>query len=622
MPQPALESELAQSLEQARLRGLDRQLEPPTGGADFSSNDYLGLARHAEVIEAAARAAHRFGVGARASRLLGGGSPLDRELEREVADWLGAEDALLFPTGYQANLGVVTTLAGRGDAVIADQRVHASLVDAARLSRARVRVFAHDDCQALEEALRESADARRRVVLVESIYSMDGDRASLAEVARLCERHAASLVVDEAHAIGLIGSREREGAGGWCLAAEQGAPSGVLAARVVTGGKALGVAGALVVGSMRLRAELLARARSFVFSTGTSPMVAGALHHAARLARAATSARETALGHARRIAGALELEPPAAAIVPWVVGDNQAAVDQARDLQRAGYDLRAVRPPTVPAGTARLRIACHAGNSQQEVEGLIGCLRERDRSRGSQGATIDVRAPRKQLTVVVGTDTGVGKTIVSALLVHAALRRFSVEYWKPVQTGEDCDTSEVCRLTADRCLTLHEPQHRFALPASPHEAAAAEGREVSIEGLDARLEKLLRAASTEASPNPASSNATQLIVELAGGLLVPLTPNVTQADWLCERRPATVLVARSGLGTLNHTLLTLEAMRSRGLSPRALILVGPPHPSNRVTLTQCSRVPYVFELPPLDPLDSANLAEVAAELDLDRLLGA
>ena len=611
MPQPALERELAQSLEQARRRGLDRQLELSRGGADFSSNDYLGLARHDEVIEAAARAARRYGVGARASRLLGGGSPLDGELEREVADWLGAEDALLFPTGYQANLGVVTTLAGRSDAVVADQLVHASLVDAARLSRARVRVFAHNDHQALEEALRESAGAGRRLVLVESIYSMDGDRASLVEIASMCERYDASLVVDEAHAIGLIGTEQREGAGGWCLAAEQGASPHVLAARIVTGGKALGVCGALVVGSTRLRSALLARARSFVFSTGTSPMVAGALHQATRLARAATDARQTALGHARRIAGALDLEPPAAAIVPWRVGDNQAAVEEAKQLQRAGYDLRAVRPPTVPAGTARLRIACHAGNSSHEVEGLIEILRERAHARQAVGGTTEVLRPSAKLTVVVGTDTDVGKTAVSALLVHAAMRRWPVAYWKPVQTGADCDTSEVRRLTGDRDLTLHEPEERFALPASPHEAAAAEGQTISVENLDARLQKLLR------SPAP-----LRLVVELAGGLLVPLTPTLTQADWLSERRPETVVVARSGLGTLNHTLLTLEALRARGLSPRALILVGPSHPSNHATLTRSSGVPYVIEFPHLDPLDSAALAEFAAQLDLDRLFGA
>jgi 8-amino-7-oxononanoate synthase len=546
-------------------------------------------------------------------------------VEQRVAEWLGAEDALLFPSGYQANLGLVTTLAGRGDAVLADALVHASLVDAARLSRARVRVFGHNDLAALDALLIESRGARRRLVLTESIFSMDGDAAPLNEMSQLCARHGAWLVVDEAHAVGLLGDEEQPGSGAWRSVLGRGANESVLAARVVTGGKALGVAGGLVVGSAHLRAEMIGRARAFLFTTGTSPLVTGALCAAVPIARQAAEARTRALAHARRLAQALGIEEPAAAIVPVIVGANEDALLRAQRLARAGLDVRAVRPPTVPVGTARLRIACHATNSEAEVERLIGELRGFD-SHPAPRSTV-LRTTLARPLVVVGTDTGVGKTIVSALLVQAASRLGSTAYWKPVQTGDDCDTSEVRRLTEGSAAVFHEPAHRFPLAASPHHAAAAAGEVVDVEGLDAELERLTRATGSTSR-----DGRNTLIVELAGGLLVPLTDTLTQADWLSERRPDIVLVARSGLGTLNHTLLTLEALGARGLEVRALFLVGEPHPSNLRTLEErCGvrhgieragrrSVRHIYELPPLRPLTAGAVAELASGLDLGGLL--
>jgi dethiobiotin synthase len=207
---------------------------------------------------------------------------------------------------------------------------------------------------------------------------------------------------------------------------------------------------------------------------------------------------------------------------------------------------------------------------------------------------------------VVGTDTGVGKTVVAALLGRAAAGRGRVRYWKPVQTGAESDTREVERLAAGCALEFAEPAYRFELPASPHEAAAAEGTTIRMERLDARLDGLLATPGT-------------LIVELAGGLLVPLEEGRLQIDWLASRRPPLVLVARSGLGTLNHTLLSIEALEARGLVPRALVLVGRPHPSNRATLERRTSLPVV-EVPPFEPLDPAILDDWLAGHDLTFLL--
>jgi dethiobiotin synthetase len=359
----------------------------------------------------------------------------------------------------------------------------------------------------------------------------------------------------------------------------------------VTGGKALGGAGALVVGSAALRTACLHRARAFVFTTSPAPAVVGALLAAVRIAPSATAERERALGHARRIARELDLPEPAAAIVPFVVGTNARALELADALSRAGIDARAIRPPTVPEGMARLRIACHATNDAAEVERLCAILR----GRAAAPAPARVEKRRARLVAVVGTDTGVGKTVVSALLVRALAREGYTAYWKPVQTGAESDTREVERLGAGTGARFVDPLYELPLPASPHEAARAAGVAISLERLDARLAEL-RAGADGA-----------LVLELAGGLLVPLTDARTQADWLADLGAQIVLVARSGLGTLNHTLLTCEALASRGLSPRALVLVGAPHASNRATLASRTGIPHLFELPVLDELDPRAL---------------
>lgn len=603
MTDPRLDHELERSLEARARRGLRREtkLDGVVPGVDFGSNDYLGLSRDGAIASAlAAAAAH--GVGGRSARLLAGGSILHEESERAFARWLGSEAALLFPSGYQANIGLVGALAGRGDVILSDRDNHASLIDGARLSRARVIIHDHCDLGDLERALKSAAGARRKLVLTEGVFSMRGDLAPLAEIDRLCRRYDAWLVVDEAHAAGLLGPG---GAGAWAAAGIEGEHR--LCARLVTCGKSLGVAGAFVAGSDVLRRHLIHAARSFLFTTAPPPPIAGALLAAVERCQAADDLRAAALGNARLLASSLGLPEPAAAIVPFPVGDSSEAVRLASTLRDAGFYAPAVRPPTVPVESAGLRLVCRADQTSAQVEQLSALLREAR----SSAVPAPARAPAQaEVMCVAGTDTDVGKTVVSALLMRAAQRLGHARYWKPIQTGDDDDTATVQALSgvpADSLLSNHV---WFPLPASPHEAAAAVGQRVDLGALE-RDYKRHRAAA-----------ADLLVVEFAGGLHVPidLEPAVLQLDWLTRMDAEVVLVARSGLGTLNHTLLSVESLRARGLSVRALFLVGPPHASNFRTLQALTGVARCYEVPTFKDLSPAVLDDWLDRYDLADLL--
>jgi 8-amino-7-oxononanoate synthase len=601
----ALRAEMARWESRGLRRDLDAQVATSVAREnELCSNDYLSLAQDPRIADAARAAIAKHGTGGRAARLLGGGCELDGQAERDVAEWLQAESALLFPTGYQANVGLIATLAGPGAAIFSDELNHASIIDGARMSRAHVHVYRHLDVEHLDRLLAAERGATQRFVVTETVFSMDGDVAPLLALHELCAKHDAYLLLDEAHAVGLIGF---EGAGGWIAADprnEIGAsPNSRLAARLVTGGKALGVSGAFVVGSRVLRDHLANRARSFVFTTAVPPAVSGALRASIELARDASAARTRTRSLAARMARELSLPEPAAAIVPFVCGAAADALDLSRKLLEDGLDVRAVRPPTVPDGSARLRIVCHAHNSDESIDKLVKRLR-----RAPSRTTLRIE-PRTKARVmcVVGTDTDVGKTVVSALLVRAALRHGPVSYWKPVQTGSDDDTATVARLAGASASVL-EPLHRFALPASPHTAAAAAGSRIDVDALSDAWRR-----------NRAESVGT-FVIELAGGLLVPYDESHTQADLLARERTDVVLVARSGLGTLNHTLLTLEALFARSLDVRALFLVGERHAANAATLRERTRLP-LYELERLEPLDAEALDAWIARNELTEILG-
>lgn len=596
-----LRAELSALEEAGRLRHEPEPLQAERR-ADFSSNDVLGLSRHPALLEAAREALERTGTSGRASRLLGGGSQL-AALEEACAEWMQTPAALVFPTGYAANLGLLGALGGRGDGLFCDRLNHASLIDAARLSRARVFVHDHLDLEQLEADLVRGRALRRRLVVTEGVFSMDGDSPPLAEIHELCLRHDAWLLVDEAHSIGLLGPAGR-GAWAACGAADDSR----LLARMLTGGKALGAGGALVACSRELRELLLNRARPQIYTTAPAPATSAALRRAIELVPGLDAERKSVRKLARALARALELPEPAGAVVPLVLGAEQAAQERAAEAWNQGYDVRAIRPPSVPAGTSRVRVVCHAFNTEAEVDELGHVLAAASAERTDRRAPGEA-TPMAPTLFVTGTDTDIGKTVVSALLMRAAQRLGPARYWKPVQTGEDSDTETVVGLAELAEVDRLRPAWELPLPASPHEAAKAAGTKIVVERVDGSLEALRRLLPE-----------SQLVVELAGGLFVPLTDEVLQIDWLEELRPPLVLVARSGLGTLNHTLLSVEALRARHLEPRALFLVGEPHPSNFETLAARTGIP-VFELPLLPSLEPAALDGWLESHDLAPLFG-
>lgn len=361
-----LDDELS-DLDRAGLLRTPPAAAPPEGALVLCSNDYLGYGALGLPELAGAPA------GAGASRLVSGTHPAHLEAEREIAAWLGAEAALLFSSGYAANVGLLAALARPGDVIVSDALNHASLIDGCRLSGASVSIVPHLDAAAVERALAQAAGARRRWVVTESLFSMDGDTPDLARLRAACDGHDAALVVDEAHAVGVLGPR---GAG---LCAEAGVHADV---RVGTLGKALGLHGAFVAGSATLRTYLWNRARSFVFSTGISPAVAAAAVDRVRRAAADDEGRRRLQAAADRLrAGLAELGArilPGARgpILPWILETPAAAVGLSRRLAERGVLVQAIRPPTVPRGTSRLRITASAALSSADLERALGAFGE------------------------------------------------------------------------------------------------------------------------------------------------------------------------------------------------------------------------------------------------------
>lgn len=366
-------------------KGLRRTLEPlggPQGPVveiggrrlvNLCSNDYLGLAADPRLVEAAASAARREGAGAGAARLVAGDLPVHGVLERRLAELKKTEAALLFSSGYHANAGVLAALADREDAIFSDRLNHASIVDGCRLSLARTLRYPHCDLAALERLLAETK-ARRKLVVTDAVFGMDGDAAPLARIAELCERHAAMLYVDEAHATGILGPT----GAGW---AEAEGVADRVDALMGTLGKALGSFGAFVAGSARLAEWLTSRARTFVFTTALPPSACGAALAALDVVAAEPERRERLHALAQRMkAGLAELGFDMARVVapifPVVLGDEAVALEASRRLRARGYFARAIRPPTVPAGTSRLRVSLTAGHTGEQVDGFLSALRE------------------------------------------------------------------------------------------------------------------------------------------------------------------------------------------------------------------------------------------------------
>ena len=358
-------------LEQARAdsaaRGLVRRLDVTEGLLDLASNDYLGLARHPGVVEAAVAALRRYGAGSTGSRLVTGTTQAHLDLEVALARRTGAEAALVFSSGYLANLGAVTTLAGPGTLVVSDAANHASLIDACRLSRAEVRIVAHRDVAAVDAAL--AAHQGRAVVVTDAVFSVDGSLAPLVDLHGVVRRHGALLLVDEAHALGVLGP---DGAGACALVGLDGEPDVV---RTVTLSKALGSQGGAVLGPALLRDQLVDSARAFVFDTGLAPASAAAAHAALDLV---TPERVTALASVgRELAVALGLEATPGAVVRVPVGDAREALALQQACLADGVRVGCFRPPSVPEGQACLRLTARADLTSAEVARAAEAIRPR-----------------------------------------------------------------------------------------------------------------------------------------------------------------------------------------------------------------------------------------------------
>lgn len=350
--------------------GLRRELRPRaplSPSIDLASNDYLGLVHHPEVINGAIEAVRRWGTGATGSRLVTGTTADHAALETELADFVGAESGLVFASGYAANLGVVTALAGRDALVVSDAGSHASLVDACRLSRARVEVAPHCDVAAVDRLLAARTE-ERALVLTDSVFSADGDLAPLAELHRVARANSAVLIVDEAHGMGVRGS------GGRGLVQElglAGAPDLVITATL---SKAFAAQGGVVLAAERVRAHLIDSARTFIFDTGLAPAAVGAARAALRVLRRDPEMAARVLDRAADIARVAGVPVPDSAVVSVVLGEAQVAYDAAQACRARGLDVGCFRPPSVPAGTSRLRLTARANLTDDELATITTVL--------------------------------------------------------------------------------------------------------------------------------------------------------------------------------------------------------------------------------------------------------
>ncbi|MFT9482038.1 8-amino-7-oxononanoate synthase [Mycobacteroides abscessus subsp. abscessus] len=350
---------------QREAAGLRRRLRTRSAAEpeiDLASNDYLGLSRHPQVIEAGVEALRIWGAGSTGSRLVTGNTELHEELEQELATFMGTESALVFSSGYTANLGAVVALSGPGTLIVSDARTHASLIDACRLSRARVVVTPYRDTQAVAAALAQRPE-ERALVLTDAVFSADGALAPLAELYGVCRRHGAVLLVDEAHGLGVRGS------GGRGLVAEMNLAGRDDLVVTVTLSKALGSQGGAVLGSAAVRAHLIDAARPFIFDTGLAPAAVGSALAALRLMIDEPARIRAVLAHAAALGQWCGVpDKPESAVVPVVLGDPTVAFNAARSCLEQGVRVGCFRPPSVPEGQSLLRLTARASLTEADME--------------------------------------------------------------------------------------------------------------------------------------------------------------------------------------------------------------------------------------------------------------
>ena len=379
------ESDIRQELQKLQSASLYRTLRSVSSDqgpvmivdsrevVNFSSNNYLGIANHPDLAAAAKEAIDRYGCGSGASRLISGNMTPHEELEAKLAGFKGTEAALVFNSGFQANTGMLSTLAGEGDAIFSDELNHASIIDGCRLSRAKTIVYPHCDLDRLEDGLRAATQYRRKLIVTESIFSMDGDEAPLAGIVELAERYSAAVMVDEAHATGLFGAT---GAG---VVAKLGLGDRVLV-QMGTLGKALGGFGAYVAGSAALRELLINRCRSFIFTTSLPPAVMAMAIAAIDLVRREPQRRDALWKNCRRLTTGLRAlgfpVESASPIVPVIIGDAGRCMRFSERLLERGVFAQGIRPPTVPSGTSRLRITLMATHTAEQIDRALETVKD------------------------------------------------------------------------------------------------------------------------------------------------------------------------------------------------------------------------------------------------------
>ncbi len=368
-------------------RGLRRELRSRTGPqrgdrveidgqslVNFGSNDYLGFASDPRITSAVCEAIKKYGWGSGASPLVTGRTGLHAKLEQKLAEFMISEAALLFPSGYSANVGAITALVGKGDAIYSDELNHASIIDGCRLSGATVHIYRHADEQHLAQLIASTAGSGRRLIVSESLFSMDGDDAPLNALPALARQHGAMLMIDEAHAVGIYGAHGE----GHC------GPCGVeknVTVRTGSLGKALGSAGGFVAGSRQLIDWLANRARSYVFSTAAPPAIAAAAIASLDLIRQEPQRRMDLQAKAEKLRRQLGYSLVGCStfsshIIPIVMGDPARAVAAAAELRRRGFFVPAIRPPSVPEGKSLLRISLTALHSEQQIDALVAAIRD------------------------------------------------------------------------------------------------------------------------------------------------------------------------------------------------------------------------------------------------------
>ena len=366
--------------------GLYRRLRRVDGAQDatlmlngrevinFSSNNYLGIANHPALAAAAKAAIDHYGCGSGASRLISGNMTLHEALEARLAEFKGTEAALVFNSGFQANSGILSTLAGEGDLIFSDALNHASIIDGCRLSRAKTRVYRHCDLDHLEMLLKDAPSGARRLIVTETIFSMDGDQAPLVSIVELAEKYGAIVMVDEAHATGIFGAN---GAG---VVAKLGLMERV-PIQMGTLGKALGGFGAYVAGSRELRELLINRCRSFIFTTALPPAVMAMALAAIELVKGEPARREALWANCRMMRVGLTqagfaVGPGESPILPLIVGDAAKCMQLSERLLERGVFAQGIRPPTVPPGTSRLRTTLMATHTQEQIESALKVFEE------------------------------------------------------------------------------------------------------------------------------------------------------------------------------------------------------------------------------------------------------